>query len=64
MAVMVHEQMYTRYSEGIVWNQANTVYTQMMRNTHEPRITITVGTRLLPRARDAAMVQSMNAEKP
>ena len=30
----------------MVWKYANTVYTQIMRNTHEPIITMTVGTKL------------------
>ena len=47
----------------MVWKYANTVYTQIMRNTHDPIITITVGTKLLPSPRFAAMVQSMKAEK-
>ena len=38
------------------------VYTQMTRKTQEPRMTMTVGTTVLPRPREAAMVQSIKAE--
>ena len=62
VAVITHEKLYSRYSDVIVRKYANTVYTHATRNTHEPRITITVGTTALPMPRDAAMVQSMNAD--
>ena len=45
----------------MVLKYANTVYTQSTRNTHDPRITITVGATLLPMPREAAIVQSINA---
>ncbi len=38
------------------------MYTHTTRKTQEPRITMTVGTTLFPRPREAAMVQSINAE--
>ena len=62
IAVMLHENMYSRYSDIIVWKYANTVYTHITRNTHEPIITMAVGTALLPMPREAAIVQSINAE--
>ena len=62
--VIVQEKIYNRYSEGNVWKCANMVYTHMILNTQDPIITITVGTRLLPILRDAAIVQSMKAENP
>lgn len=63
VAVILHEKIYSRYSDDIVPKYANTVYIHTMRNTHEPIITMNVGTKLFPRLRDAAIVQSMNAEK-
>ena len=61
IAVIVHEKIYSRYSDGIVWKWANTVYIHTTRNTHEPIITMTVGAKLLPIPRQAAIVQSMKA---
>ena len=52
----------SRYSAVSVWNMAKIVYTQITRNTHEPRMTIAIGTALFPRPREAASVLSMNAE--
>ncbi len=38
------------------------MYTQITLNIHEPQITMIVGTRLLPKPREAAIVQSMNPD--
>ena len=46
----------------MVPSQANTVYTQMTRNTQEPRMTITVGPTLLPMPREAAMLASISGD--
>ena len=64
VAVIPHEKMYSRYKDGMVLKYANTVLTQIIRKTQEPMITITVGTRLFPRALEAAIVASIKAENP
>ena len=60
-AVIDHENIYSRYSDGIVRKCANTVYIHATRNTQEPIITMIVGARLFPIPRQAAIVQSMKA---
>ena len=62
MAVMLQENTYNRYKEGIVLKYAKMVYTQITRDTQEPLNTIIVGTSLFPSALDAAIVQSMKAD--
>ena len=63
-AVIPHEKMYSRYKDGIVLKWANTVFTHTIRKIQDPIITITVGITLFPRAREAAMALSINAENP
>ena len=62
MDVMIHEKRYSRNSAGIVWNQVNTVYIQIIRNTQDPRIMMIVGMIVFPRPREAAIVQSMKED--
>ncbi len=64
VAVIPHEKIYSRYNDGIVLKYAKTVFTQIIRNTQEPRITVIVGTKLFPRALEAAMLASIKAENP
>ena len=59
---MLQENTYSRYNDVIVPKYANTVYIHITRNTHEPNVTITVGTKLFPSPLEAAIVQSIKAE--
>ena len=63
-AVIPQEKIYSRYKDGMVLKYAKTVFTQTIRNTQDPMITMIVGTMLFPRAREAAMALSINAENP
>ena len=62
IAVIDQENAYKRYKDAMVPKYTKIVYTQITRNTQEPMITIMVGTMLFPIPRDAAIVQSINAE--
>ena len=59
-AVIPHDTGYSKYKDSKVPKRPNTVYIHTIRNTHEPIITIAVGTKLLPIPREAAIVQSIN----
>ena len=61
-AVIAHEKVYSRKSDGIVLNQAKTVHSHIILNTHEPIITMNDGIPVLPSPLEAAIVQSIKAE--